>query len=150
MPTNENIFNAGDSTFAALQKTMLAAQQELDMAVAFHEVWKPAAYDASLHKRLGVSYATQAFLVVRTALRREMLLALIRLWDSNKQALRIYSLVMTLKKEEMINALASERASSLGLSEVIDAVRDDLREKINDAVLLVEKYLMGGLAQLCL
>ena len=51
------------------------------MAIAFHEVWKPAAYDKSLHERMGVSLATNAFHVVQAALRREMLLALMRLWD---------------------------------------------------------------------
>ena len=39
------------------------------MAIAFHEVWKPAAYDTDLHARMGVSYATQAFNITRTALR---------------------------------------------------------------------------------
>jgi hypothetical protein len=51
------------------------------MAVTFHEVWKPAAYNEDLRERMGVSYATNAFYVVRTAVRREMLLALTRLWD---------------------------------------------------------------------
>jgi hypothetical protein len=54
------------------------------MAVAFHEVWKPTAYDKALHERMGRSYAGQSFLIVRSALRREMLLALMRIWDTTK------------------------------------------------------------------
>jgi hypothetical protein len=51
--------------------SLTAAQEEFDMAVTFHEIWKPAAYDQELHSRFGKSYATQAFLVTRTALRRD-------------------------------------------------------------------------------
>ena len=68
-----------DPRIVALQQKVTAAQEEFDMAVTFHEIWKPAAYDQELHSRLGKSYATQAFLVTRTALRREMVLALVRL-----------------------------------------------------------------------
>jgi hypothetical protein len=69
-----------------LQAKVTAAQQEFDLAVAFHEIWKPTVYDQKLHDRLGTSYATQAFRVVRTALRRELILALIRLWDKDDRA----------------------------------------------------------------
>jgi AbiU2 len=78
-----------DPQIISLQQKVTAAQQEFDMAVTFHEIWKPAAYDQDLHSRLGESFATQAFLVIRTALRREMVLALIRLWDTNPRAVRI-------------------------------------------------------------
>ena len=43
---------------ASLREQVNAAQQEFDMAIAFHETWKPAAYDADLHKRMGTSFAT--------------------------------------------------------------------------------------------
>ena len=42
-----------DPKIVALRKKVTAAQQEFDMAVTFHEVWKPAAYDQELHRRLG-------------------------------------------------------------------------------------------------
>ncbi len=73
--------NVNDPKIADLGAEVKAAQQEFDMAVTFHEVWKPAAYDKDLHHRMGKSYASNAFNVVRVALRREMLLALMRLWD---------------------------------------------------------------------
>jgi hypothetical protein len=37
-----------DPKIVALQEKVTAAQQEFDMAVTFHEVWKPAAYDQDL------------------------------------------------------------------------------------------------------
>ena len=70
-----------DPEIVALREKVTAAQQEFDMAVTFHEVWKPATYDQDLHSRMGKSYASQAFLVTRTALRREMVLALNRAGD---------------------------------------------------------------------
>jgi hypothetical protein len=61
-----------DQKIASLREKVNAADQEFDMAVTFHEVWKPAAFDDDLHKRMGASHATNAFLVVRAALRREL------------------------------------------------------------------------------
>ena len=67
--------NIDDQKIKDLRAEVRAALQEFNMAIAFHEVWKPAAYDKSLHERMGVSLATNAFHVVQAALRREMLLA---------------------------------------------------------------------------
>jgi class 3 adenylate cyclase len=47
-----------------LSANVKAAQQEFDMAITLHEVWKPMAYDQSLRERMGVSYATNAFRVI--------------------------------------------------------------------------------------
>jgi hypothetical protein len=46
--------NVNDPKIVSLRATVKAAQQEFDMAVMFHEMWKPAAYDEALHKRMGV------------------------------------------------------------------------------------------------
>ena len=54
--------NAIATEIADLKKMVTAAQQEFDMAVTYHEVWKPAADDKDLHSRMGRSYASQAFL----------------------------------------------------------------------------------------
>jgi hypothetical protein len=134
-----------DTKIVALREEVTAAQQEFDMAVRFHEVWKPAAYDQNLHSRLGESYASQAFLVTRTALRREMLLALIRLWDSNKQAIRMQSIAATLREKEVIDAIAQDRMNRPGMPEAIyDEMRNDLGKKAAEVVLLVNKYIEGG------
>ena len=42
-----------DPEIVALREKVTAAQQEFDMAVTFHEVWKPATYDQDLHSRMG-------------------------------------------------------------------------------------------------
>lgn len=133
-----------DPKIVALREQVTAAQQEFDMAVAFHEVWKPATYDNDLHSRLGKSYASQAFLVTRTALRREMLLALTRLWDTNKQAIRMKCVWATLRDKEVIDALALDRAKRGGWLEVLDEMRSDLSEKAAEADQLLNKYMEGG------
>jgi hypothetical protein len=126
-----------------LRAMVTAAQQEFDLAVAFHEVWRPAAYDEDLHGRLGVSYATQAFRVIRTALRRELLLALIRLWDNDQRAVGMECIAKALRENEVINALALERIR-LKSPEDLDAIRDDLGKKAAKAILLVDKYITDG------
>jgi hypothetical protein len=133
-----------DPKIAALREKVTAAQQEFDMAVTFHEVWKPAAYDKDLHSRLGKSYASQAFLVMRTALRREMVLALVRLWDTNKQAVRMQSIAATLRETEVIDTLAADRVDRLSLPEAIDQMRADLGKRAAEIVSLVNKYMEGG------
>jgi len=125
-----------------LQEKVTAAQQEFDLAVAFHEVWKPTAYDQGLHGRLGVSYATQAFRVLRTALRRELILALLRLWDKNGRAIGMECIARALRKKEVIDALTLARVDRN--SEDFEAMHDDLRKRAGEAIRLVEKYMNGG------
>jgi hypothetical protein len=127
-----------DPEITTLQAKVTAAQQEFDLAVAFHAIWKPTAYDKDLHGRLGVSYATQAFRVIRTALRRELILALIRLWDNDGRAIGMECIGNALGKKEVIDALTVARVDQG--SEVFEAIRADLSEKANKAIPLVNKY----------
>lgn len=133
-----------DPRIAALKLKVSAAQEELDMAVTFHEIWKPAAYDKDLHSRLGNSYATQAFLVTRMALRREMVLALIRLWDTNPRAIRMQSIWQELRDPEVIDALSLDRARRLGFEDVFEQMRSDLANKAETVLSLIAKYMEGG------
>jgi hypothetical protein len=112
-----------------LKLKVTAAQEEFDMAVTFHEIWKPAAYDQELHNRLGKSYATQAFLVTRTALRREMVLALVRLCDTNQRGIRMQSIWYDLRDTEIVDALALDRARGLGFEDVFEHMREDLAKR---------------------
>lgn len=66
-------------TIVDLRAKLAAAVDEFGTAMACHEVWKPAAYDKELLQRMGKSFATNTFLVIRQVLRRETLLALMRL-----------------------------------------------------------------------
>ncbi len=131
-----------DPKINKLQAKVTAAQQEFDLAVAFHEIWKPTAYDQDLHGRLGVSYATQAFRVIRTALRRELILALIRLWDKDGRAIGMECIAKALGKKEVIDALTLARVDRS--SEDFNAMRDDLGKKADEAILLVDKYMSCG------
>src|SRR5207302_7152020 len=89
----------------ALRRQVKAADEEFHIALAFHEAWKPAAYDTALHERIGRSYAAHTFRVIAAALRREMLLALMRLWDKHSGALRMKSVGDALRKPRIIDAL---------------------------------------------
>ena len=133
-----------DPKIVTLIAKVTAAEQEFDMAVRFHEVWKPAAYDDALHRRLGTSFATQAFLITRAALRREMLLALMRLWDTNKQSVRIESIATILRDGQVIDALALDRAHNVGFTDVVYAMRDDLSKRADKAIQILDKYMDGG------
>jgi hypothetical protein len=141
--------NATDPKVALKIATQLkqveAAQQEFDMAVTFHETWKPAAYDKDLHKRMGDSFATQTFLIVRLALRREMLLALMRLWDKDSRAVRMKeSIADVLRDQSVVHALAVDRAACTGMASWKDEMRTDLSQRASEAIALVDKYSKGG------
>jgi hypothetical protein len=137
--------NAIASEIADLKKMVTAAQQEFDMAVTYHEVWKPAADDKDLHSRMGQSYASQAFLVVRMALRRETVLALMRLWDTNKQAVRMSRIVHMIRQSSVIDALAVERAKRFDdWPGVFEQMRADLQSKADEVIKLASKYFEGG------
>jgi AbiU2 len=130
-----------DPKITNLRAMVTAAQQEFDLAVTFHAVWKPMVYDQDLHGRFGASYATQAFRVIRTALRREIVLALIRLWDNDTRAVGMERIAKALRNEDVIDALALERGYHSDSPGIFDAIRDDLRKKAAEAILLIDKYI---------
>ena len=127
-----------------LQKEVAAAQEEFDLAIAFHETWKPMAYDTDLHARMGNSYATQSFLVIRSALRREMVLAVYRLWDSNKDAIKMTRIAEALKQSDTIRALARERSAVIRFPDLEDEMRADLQRKADTVLDVINSYLKGG------
>jgi HEPN superfamily AbiU2-like protein len=133
-----------DSEITKLKKMVTAAQEEFNMAATYHEVWKPAAHDKDLHSRMGQSYASQAFLVMRIALRRETVLALMRLWDRNKQAVRMSLIVATIRKSAVIDALAADRAKRFDWPGVVEQMRADLQAKADKVIELTNKYSEGG------
>lgn len=135
---------------STLKNRVHAAQEELDMAVLFHEAWKPAAYDEDLHRRLGQSYATHAFRVVRLALRREMLMALMRIWDYTDESICIGSLVEGIRSGHVIDALVAERLSGLSKQSNMTMLtfeaqmKDAIQSGANIAISLFEQYCPGG------
>jgi hypothetical protein len=144
MPKKSTNAKLSPLTIGLLSTKVRAAQQEFDLAVEFHEVWKPTLYDDELRKRMGVSYATNAFHAVRAALRREVLLALMRLWDKDARAIGMETVAETLREKSVIDTLAAERVARLGLPESIDQMRTDIGERADAAIALVDKYSEGG------
>lgn len=137
---------AFEDELVEMRKAVKAAEDEIVMAVMFHETWKPTAYDEDLHKRMGNSFATHSFQIVRSSLRREMLMALMRLWDKNKRAIRMTTIADKLHNKEFFDALVAKRADGTGLSSngVNQYMRDALEPKREAVVKLVQKYSEGG------
>lgn len=133
-----------DFEITQLKKMVAAAQEEFDKAVTYHEVWKSAVYDKDLHNGMGRSYAANAFLVMRTALRREMQLALMRLWDKDDRAVRMSKIVATIRKSAVIDALAADRARGSDWPGEVNMMRADLQAKADKVIKLTRKYSEGG------
>lgn len=135
-----------DDQVERAKELVKAAQDEVMMAIMFHGTWMPAAYDDELHARMGMSYATHSFHIIRMSLRREMVLALMRLWDTSKPALRMTLVAEWLRSEQFFYALVESRSTEAGLA--ADGVRNAIRKTLEpqrDAVLkLVRKYSVGG------
>lgn len=131
-----------------LKAAVNTAKQEVELAVMFHETWRPTAYDTDLHVRLGKSFASHSFLIIRMSLRRELLLALTRLWDKNKDALRMSAIADRLRDQKLFEALVQSRSASwsLGTRFAPEAVKGEFTSKRDQILSLINKYSEGGKA----
>lgn len=131
-----------------LKHTVDTARQEIELAIMFHETWRPAAYDTDLHDRIGTSYAAHSFQIIRMSLRRELILALIRLWDNNRAAVRMSKIAHQLREPEFFEALVQMRSELSGLRSgfALDAIKEALTLKRDQALNLINKYSVGGSA----
>ncbi|NPT36323.1 hypothetical protein [Paraburkholderia xenovorans] len=139
-----------------LKDDVKTLEQEMGLAIMFHESWKPTAYDDELHQRMGKSYATHTFSIIRTALRREMLLALIRIWDSDYRTIGIPSITNTLSDPAFFDTFCAHRAKRLSSSRISltpelglsngwsDSIKETLSEHWDEVSELVKKYKKGG------
>jgi hypothetical protein len=94
---------------------------------------------------MGASYASNTFLTVRTALRREMLLALMRLWDNDPRAVSMKSIANTLQDKRVIDAFTADRVARRRLADYeSSSMRQALSQFADDAVALIKKYDKGG------
>lgn len=142
----------------ALRNQVRAANEEFDVAMTCHEAWKPAAYNRSLHKRMSHTYAGNTFLVVRKALRQEMLLALMRLWDTKKRTVNLRFIAKALGDPHILNMLAAERSKvpqtfikverrnvqEAVISEIARQRRDMLQKDATKVRKIIRKYDRGG------
>jgi hypothetical protein len=145
-------------TLAKLKKHVTAAADEFEMAVMFYEAWRTAVDDSSLHERLGTSYATNTFRVIMTALRRELLLALTRMWDTPKSALRLHIIADWIRNPQTIAMIAAERGAKIesgmlrsanavsraSVGVITESVRETLEEKAVAALAIADKYTKGN------
>lgn len=131
-----------------LKSMVDTARQEIELAVMFHETWRPTAYDTGLHARIGTSYAAHTFQIIRLSLRRELLLALTRVWDTNKQAVRMSLIADRLRDKKFFEALIQYRAGRIGLRSRFapDAMRQALTPKRDQILELIGKYSVNGRA----
>jgi hypothetical protein len=129
---------------ASLRAHVKAAKEEFDLAVVCHEIWKPTVYDKELHQRMGVSYATNAFRVIVTALRREVLLALMRLWDRAKGNVRMEEIARILSDKHIIDVLATDRASRFDDVHIEAAMNEDMTRQAKEVIDLIEGYSKNG------
>jgi hypothetical protein len=122
------------------------ALEEAKMAAMFHETWRPAAKDTELHDRMGTSFATHSFQIIRWALRRELILSLMRIWDKNPRSLRLTSIRQSLREQDFFSALVRDRAHRIGFDQpsVISMMTATLDEKRQEALPLISKYMVGG------
>ena len=127
-----------------LRAHVQAAHEEFDWAVMFHEVWKPATYDKDLHQRMGISYATNALRVIVTALRREMRLALMRLWDKRSGNVRMEEIARILSGNRIIDVLAADRAAGFNDVHIEAEMKVDMKRQANEVIGLIKSYSRNG------
>lgn len=134
-----------------LKKRVKAAQEEFDMVVAFHETWKPAAFDVDLHARMGASYASQSFLVIKAALRREMLMGMMRIWDYANNSVKIRSVVDDVLSDAVIDALVVERMGhitkngpGIGMDQFQTLLRKTMVDGAKEAAVIFRQYDKDG------
>jgi hypothetical protein len=127
-----------------LQKAKVAveaARDEALLAVQFHETWRPTVADPDLLERMGNSFATHSFHIIRIALRREVLLALMRLWDNDSRSVKVTAIAELLRNNRLFEALVCQRTKALGYSvDVTDSIHEALKQKRDDILRLVRKY----------
>jgi hypothetical protein len=141
-----------------LRRQVDAAAGEFDLATMFYEAWRTAADDDALHTRLGKSYATNTFRVIMTALRRELLLALTRMWDKPQRALRMSAIAHTIRDPQTVGRLAAARGEKIhkdmvrpggavpraSVSAITGSIRHSLVEKAAQVLEITDKYEHGG------
>jgi hypothetical protein len=133
-----------DPKIERLRKMVEAAEQEIGTAIMAHEVWKISAFDTDLHQRMGVSYATKAFHIVRDALRRETLLGLMRLWDRDERAIGLEDIAKTLEDPAVIDALVLNSAKRIGIDGAERSIRETFERKAFNIIGHVRQYSEGG------
>lgn len=112
---------------ADLEEIVRVAIEEFDEVIACYEIWRPMVVDGHLHKRLGRSRATNAFRTLRGAMRREVLLGLTKLWDTDQRSVSLPRMIKGLNSPEIVDFFAEKCAAQWG--ELPINFGDDLPEE---------------------
>ena len=121
-------------------------EEQAVMAAMFHETWSPTVEDAELSARMGTSFARQTFHIIAWALRRELILALMRIWDGRKDTPNMKRICQWLGEEANYKLLLQERARLISSNP--DSIMYLLRESLDPArrriSASIAKYMAGG------
>ena len=131
-------------TIAEMDEIVRAALGEFDYAMALHEAWKPAAVDVALHARLNNSYAANTFNVVRVAVRRELLMTLARLWDSQSKAINLARFADWLRSDTFIDRLIAHRKYHSREASIQELFRADLERRSEITASAIAEFKPGG------
>lgn len=129
-----------------LSMTANAISDEYDLAARNHETWKPMVSDKDLHDRIGRSFAAHTFGWIRDAVRRDMVLALMRIWDSGKGTLNLFRLMEDIDNPEIMDALVARRSERVPAS-----IEPQMRQRLSDQRerlrAMIDEYGEGGASE---
>lgn len=115
-----------DPALANIMARFLTLSNHMREAYRLWELWAVAARDKPLLDRLDASFATGAFLEIRNALHRSLVLALARMWDTRLDSLSIPRLIAEISSGPVKSALIARRTSDRDVTEQLRLVDPEL------------------------
>ena len=96
-----------EQQITSLEGRSMAASREWEDFVAFYEVWKPAVLDQELLQRLNETLAGNAFVTIRAALQRELIMSIMRIWDDHDDAICLRKIMTLLDDHRTLGAIVN-------------------------------------------
>lgn len=93
------------ASITELERVVRLIDEEFGFAQQLHEAWKPMAYDMQLRQRVTDSGIGNTFVTIGYALRRELMLALMRIWDKPGDSLRMLDVALKLERPGVVDEL---------------------------------------------
>lgn len=121
-------------------------EEQAVMATMFHESWSPTVGDAELSARMGTSFARHTFHIVGWALRRELILSLMRIWDGRNDTPNMKRIWQWLGEEAKYELLLQARARRISSSpnSIMQMLRESLDPVRENISATIAQYLDGG------
>ena len=142
-----NISGGTEEIIAELRHRLDLTWQDLMTAVACFEIFRVAARDKTLLDRLGKSFSTGAFNAIRNSLYREVVLALMRIWDkSPKNNLRMEEIILNLTRSEVVASIKRRRREAFGdMGHNADAAEAQVEREIRQIKFIQNRIMRGSL-----